>query len=681
MVDEEHSAGLPGVIRRWCGRPPAFLAALALFFLVLAVFWPALDNGFINYDDPYYVTENPQVHGGLTWPNVAWAFTTTTIANWHPLTWLSHMLDCELYGPRAGGHHLTSLLFHAANTGLLFLVLRRLTGATWRSWAVAVLFGIHPLRVESVAWISERKDVLSTFFGLLAIWAYAAGNLKSQISNLKFIGLSAFLYTLSLMSKPMLVTLPFLLLLLDFWPLERWPGTRLRRLILEKIPFFALAVASSVITLWAQREGNALVSLPARPLGLRFENAALSYVGYLGKLFWPDPLAVFYPETDVARPLAAGLAALFLAIVTALCVVFWRRRYLPVGWFWYLGTLVPVIGIVAVGGQSMADRYTYFPCIGVLVLVVWAAADVARSRLAAGAGSGVLLVPVLALLAITTRNYLACWVDSETLFRHVTAVTRDNYAAHANLGNLLVTQGRIDEAIVEFKESLRLRPGAADTHSNFGAALGTQGRLQEALQEFDRALELDPNYSQAHFNRGRALEKLGNPDEAIREYRLALKLYPDFPMAYKDLARLLAAKGNAADAEVVLENGIRLNPMDTEALLILAELQLRSGRPEIAFQTYAKAVQSDPESTAPRNAYGMALAGAGKPGEAVAQFEAAAKLDPADDSLQNNLGIALNMLGRTNEAVARFQEAVRLNPNNDSARSNLQAVGPGGAGR
>lgn len=509
---------------------PPVLLCLALAAAVLAVFWQVQGHEFIRYDDYEYVVENPHVRNGLTLQNVVWAFSTPYASNWHPLTFLSHMLDCELYGLNPAGHHLNSLLIHLLNTLLLFLILARATGALWRSAFVAALFGLHPLHVESVAWVAERKDVLSTFFWILTVHFYiryteGPGAVPYMISLLFF--------SLGLMSKPMLVTLPFVLLLMDYWPLERFrfkePGEERGlsngseekdakihvgpiRLLLEKTPFLMLAASSSVVTFLVQEKWGAVHSLI--PLKTRIANALFSYVHYLIKALWPGDLAFFYPHPGNTLPMIQVLGAgILLAGLTLLALCNFRRiPYLIVGWFWYLGTLFPVIGLIQAGPQAMADRYTYMPLIGVFLIVTWGAYGIAERHIR--------LRPILLLSAAVCLSALSVsswfqvrhWKDSRSLFEHALAVTASNFLAHNNLGNVLAREGRTEEAVRHFSEAIRIQPGNAAAHNNFGNALLDMGKHREALFHYREALRLRPDFREARLNLQRALER--HPQQA-----------------------------------------------------------------------------------------------------------------------------------------------------------------------
>ncbi len=596
---------------------------LLLVVVTLAVYWPVMRCGFVNYDDPDYFTSNTRVLAGLTPGNIAWAFTTGRTGYWHPLTWLSLMLDAELFGKGPFGPHFTNLLFHLANTVLVFLLLRRLTAANWRSAFVAALFALHPLHVESVAWISERKDVLSTFFGMLSLGAYACyaqgtGNREQagKTSSIQWCYWSAvFFFALGLMSKPMLVTLPLVMLLLDWWPLKRFAIYDLRftilRLVWEKIPFFLLSAISCVVTFIVQRNSGVVVSLMNISLAGRIENAFVSYARYLGKTFWPSPLVVLYPH-----PIHwdAGLIVFSLVLVIGFSVAalwFGRKHpYVPVGWFWFVGTLVPVIGLVQVGIQSMADRYTYLPLIGVFMVVVWGF-DEARVKWRLPE-SLVLFLVGMALLAgaWVTRNQLGYWRDSETLFRYALAVTENNSLAYnslgiclsekgqqadamdcfqkslqinsdnadvlCNMGNALAQSGRWDEAADYFHRALKMAPDRPAVLSNLGLVQVSQKQYAEAMTNFEKALQGDPDSPSAHNNLATVLFVERRFDEAARHFREALRLQPGNPQVYSNLGDTLQQLGQTAEAVRCYQEALRLNPGDPA---IQARLQQALGTP------------------------------------------------------------------------------------------------------
>jgi protein O-mannosyl-transferase len=553
---------------------------LALVAVTLSVYWPLTRAEFITYDDVDYVVQNNHIGQGLSWQGFLWAFHSGTCGNWHPLTWLSHMLDVQLFGVQPGPHHLVNLLFHIANTLLLFLLFQKLTGALWRSAFVAALFAVHPLHVESVAWVAERKDVLSTFFGLLSIGAYAgyAGKAQGQrpgsevqgsksvirgpwsavggFSSLRqlpascFYTLSVALFALSLMSKPMLVTLPFLLLLLDYWPLGRFQLNAqnatlkaLFPLLREKLPYLALATASSAITVATQNQGHALLSVEAIPIGPRIANALVSYVRYIGKALWPSHLALPYPYPGGWPVVTLLLAAAVLAIASFVALRLARRRpYLAVGWFWFVGTLVPVIGLVQVGSQAMADRYTYLPLIGLFLLSAWLVPDWLRNWryrevTLATVGAAVLLVFVW-----RARVQAGYWKDSVTLFRHSLAVTSDNAMAHASLGTALLNQERLADALAEFSRALTLKPTFAKPLGDMAQVLCSEGRLDEAATLFRKILEARPNDSEACLKLSSVLASQGRLDEAAALCQQVLQVNPGHRQARTNLEAILAQR-------------------------------------------------------------------------------------------------------------------------------------------
>jgi tetratricopeptide (TPR) repeat protein len=518
------------------------LLCLGLLLGTFAVFGQVLRHEFINYDDPTYVTGNPNVYVGLTLEGVAWAFTSNYSSNWHPLTWISHMLDCQFFGLKPWGHHLSSLLLHAINTLLVFLVLKRMTGATWRSAVVAALFAWHPLHVESVAWVAERKDVLSATFWMLTLWAYLRYAQKPEPGRYL---LCLLFFMLGLLSKPMVVTLPFVLLLLDYWPLGRSFGSGMaqqpvsgRRLLLEKLPFFLLATASSVVTFLAQKSGGAVASLETLTLSQRAANALISYARYLRKIVWPSDLAMVYPLPDFwPAPQIIGAMLFLLAVTTAVVVCRKSRPYLMVGWFWFLGTLVPVIGLVQVGFQSLADRYTYLPSIGIFILLVWGMADLAgrwpQRRLILGRMTALILTACFTL----TWFQLRLWQNSVTLFSHALAVTTGNFVAHNNLGSALDKLGRSDEALVHFKAALEIRPRDPETLYNIGLLLARQDKVHSAEAYYQEALR---DYAHGHYLVALAAAEAGKFETAIAWYREALRLKPDAQEALRNLAWILA---------------------------------------------------------------------------------------------------------------------------------------------
>ena len=524
----------------------AIYAALAA--VTLLVYLPVLRHEFVHYDDTDYITENPHVTAGLTRDGVVWAFTTAHAANWHPLTWLSHMLDCQLYGLHPAGHHLTNVLLHTANALLLFFLLNKMTGALWRSALVAALFAWHPLHVESVAWAAERKDVLSALFWMLTLITYTnyaqKKSFNHQPSTINYL-LALLFFACGLMSKPMVVTLPCVLLLLDFWPLRRIANfqfsiSNFKILLLEKIPFFVLSAGSCFITLHAQAAARwPSVSLP---LDTRLANAVMSCLRYLSKMFWPVDLALIYPYPHRWPAGAVILAAALLAAWTALFL--WRARrhpHLAVGWLWYLGTLVPAIGLVQVGVQSMADRYTYLPSIGIFILVVWGANDLLKLRPQLKRFVGLAAGAALAGCLTVTSIQLNYWQNSVALFWHTIQVTTDNYSAYNCLGSEMETSGKLDAAESLYADSVRVEPDFALGQFHLGMMRLERGDVTGASNHLAIAARLTPNDAVMQFDFGTFLARHGQPAEAAAHLRTALHIRPDFPEAQKTLADLLAA--------------------------------------------------------------------------------------------------------------------------------------------
>jgi Tfp pilus assembly protein PilF len=535
------------------------VACLILIAATVIVYAPVRHFGFVRWDDPDYVTDNVPVARGLTWQGAAWAFTSAHAANWHPVTWLSYMLDVQLHGMNAGPQHVTNLVLHVLNAVLLFGVLYRMTAAWGRSLFVAGLFAVHPLHVESVAWISERKDVLSTLFWMLTMWAYVI--YVRRPGWRRYLPVAA-LFALGLMAKSMLVTLPFVLLLLDFWPLRRAGWVRLVR---EKLPLFVLAALSSVVTFVVQRHVGAVAGFERFPLVLRLTNALASYLGYIGKMLWPARLAAFYPLSVRIPVLQASLGALLLTAVTIVAIRAGRRHgYFLVGWLWYVGTLIPVIGLVQVGRQSMADRYTYVPLIGLFLIAAWGAPELVGrwryGRIALPAAAAC----VLLACAVLARAQVGNWSDSASLWQHALEVTEDNYVAHNNFGAVLLKQGETGEALPHIVEALRIKPDFADAHNNLGMVQVQQGKLDEAIPHFIKALRIDPDFAEAQYNLGTILVRQGKLDEAAQRFAEAVRIKPDFMEAQNNLGGVLMRQGKLDEAVQRLAEALRINPDSVE---------------------------------------------------------------------------------------------------------------------
>ncbi len=560
-----------------------YLTAVFLIFFSLIAFGRILGNGFVNFDDGLYITENNHIQAGLNSETIKWALSAVVASNWHPLTLLSHALDWSLFGANASGHHLINLLLHIGSVLFLFFFLAKTTKSLWPSAFVAALFALHPLRVESVAWASERKDVLSMFFGMAALYVYA-GYVEEQKLSRYFLCLA--LFALGLMAKPMLVTLPFVLMLIDYWPLGRWqsapapikvPGgtgersgknkTKQRRADYVKeqkistplvsrssnnpFPFMGkgavlfITIVSSIITLWAQSKGGALVSVQKLPFLERVVNAIVSYVSYLDKIFWPVDLAVFYPyESSLSLGQVFGSALILIIISAAVIYYIKKAPFLFVGWFWYLGTLIPVIGLVQVGGQAMADRYTYLPSIGIAIMLVWGIPllfqrEDMRKKVLFPAG-----IAYLAILAVLTWQQCGYWKKSVELFNHALYITKNNAQPHINLGLALAAEGKSKEAIDHYNEAIRLKPDYVEAYNNRGNAYNNLGQYQRAIEDYTKVIGLNPHHTKAYYNRGTAYAKLGRYQLAIEEFNKAILLQPDYTLAYNGRATVYLIQGN-----------------------------------------------------------------------------------------------------------------------------------------
>jgi len=591
----------------------SFAVYLALAVITLAVYWPVRHFEFNSYDDQKYVTENPHVFTGLTEKNIVWAFTRSYASNWHPLTWISHMLDCQLFGPAPGRHHLVNLIFHLTNSLLLLWVLRLMTGSLWRSAFVAALFALHPLHVESVAWVAERKDLLSALMGILTLAAYFY-YVKSSAKA--WYAITLLFFALGLMAKSMLVTLPFVLLLLDYWPYCRFqfaknpdPANQLNNsptkfrpkrqtashLLLEKIPFFALSLLSCVITWFAQHTSGAVTSFQTFSLYSRFANTLVSYLKYLEKIFWPQRLALFYPHLGDNLPLWFAAASALLLVLISLAVFSRARssKYLLVGWLWFLGMLVPVIGLVQVGMQAMADRYTYLPAIGIFIIVAWGASDLlARWQYRKPA---LAIAAILAITALTfvTRVQVQYWRDNLSLFGRSLEVTENNYIMHVNYGKTLEDMGRLNEAVYQYNLALKIKPDFFLAHLNLGNALSAKGNFPEAIYHHQQALKIHPNDPTVLYNLAVTLQQQGNIDEATNYYQKSINVQP-IPQAYNNLALIYQDKQMLQEAIDYFNRAIRLEPRYADAYNNLANILLSQGELDGAIINYKKALEIDP---------------------------------------------------------------------------------------
>ncbi len=623
---------------------------LSLTLSILTVYWQLKDCDFAGYDDELYVTENKNVQAGLTFKGIRWAFTTFHAGNWHPLTWLSHMLDCEIYGLNPMGHHWTNLQLHIVNTLLLFFILQKMTGATWKSAFVAAFFALHPLHVESVAWVAERKDVLSTFFGMLTILAYIRYVTKSNFFRyfLVFILLS-----LGLMAKPMLVTLPFVLLLLDFWPLERlryhshhqssnFQAFNLFHLIREKVPLFIPVAISSVLTILAQKEVGALYSFETLPVKTRIANTFVSYVNYMVKAIWPQKLAVFYPypfemlslwQIFWSVLLIAGLSFLTIRMLN-------QYKYVAVGWFWYLGTLVPVIGLLQVGAQGMADRYTYIPFIGLFIIVTWGISDLLKkwhySKIVLA------VFAIIVIFAFSTRSYFQTihWKNSAAVFDNAIKVTDYNWVAYNNLGLALMRDGQAKEAVFYYKKALQIKPGYLTALHNLGIAFFQIGKLEEALSYYSEALKIDPEHAEIHNHIAIILATQGKLEKAVQHYTKALFIDPELAGAHYNLANVLVAQ---------------------EKL-------------EKAILHYESVIKKDPEHFNAHYNLGCLLLNQKKNKDAVVHFAEVIKINPEYAQAYHKIGLILAQQGKLKEAGKFIIKATQINPNCSEAIKHLQLI-------
>jgi tetratricopeptide (TPR) repeat protein len=670
-------------------HPAALLAILFLLTATAVVYWQVREHQFLNYDDNIYITENPHIQVGLNAEGIKWAFTSGYAANWHPLTWLSHMADVDLFGLNPAGHHLMNLAIHLASSLMLFLVMRTMTVNQWASWFIAAVFALHPLHVESVAWAAERKDVLSTLLWMAVLWSYVR-----YVKDRKrgwYMAMLAF-YALGLMSKPMLVTLPFVLLLMDYWPLERTelvqPAKRKREhnarktnaerdlwvsLVIEKLPLLAMAAASSIVTLLVQRGSGAVQSWVALSLTSRIANAVVSYCRYLIKTIWPFDLAVYYPHPGHWPPWSVAMSAVILIAISGIAARERRRKpYLAVGWLWYIVTLAPVIGIVQVGSQSMADRYMYLPLIGLTIMFACSAVELVESRptiknLIMSTGS---VIPI-ALMVITWRQ-VSFWNNSATLFEHAINVTNNNWMAHNNLGVELLKRKRVDEALYHYSEAQRLNPNFAVAHFNMAAALAEKGQLDDAIPNYMKALRINPDYPEVHNNLGMALHLKGSLDEAVEQYREALRIKPEYLEAQNNLAGALLDQGKHDEAIAHYQELLRFNSSYPPAYAGMGLVLAGQGRFADAIAQYEQAIRINPDYAEAHNNMGIALTELGRLDEAITQYSEAVRSKPNYAEAHNNFAVALSRRGRLIEAIAHCREALRIKPDYPEARSNLE---------
>lgn len=657
----------------------ALLAALAL-----GIYWPTIRYEFINYDDDIYVYNNSLVAAGWTLKGVVFAFCHSDFQNWVPLTTLSHMADYQLYGLNAGGHHFTNVLLHTISAIVLFLVFHQMTGALWRSAFIAALFAVHPLHVESVAWVAERKDTLGGLFFMLTLWAYVR---YVRESGRRWTRLVLFIFfALGLMAKPIVITLPFVCLLLDYWPLNRFARTnepiagrpntvlsRFGRLLVEKIPLLVLSAACALVTVLAEKPN--IASTETLPVFFRVQNALVAYAVYLEQTFWPIKLGLPYPYPAGGLPVWKVVVSFILLAAVFVWVIRERRKrpFLLVGWLWWVGMLVPVIGLVQVGEQAHADRHMYLPQIGLSLMVVWLVAEFAstgRKRLCLG---GIGMVAVL-LLAVAARRQCSFWKNSASLWLHTLAVTSGNCVAHYNFGNVLLREKRWDEAIAHFRTATEIRPDYVPAYNNWANALLSEGQVNQAVDRLQMAIALQPNSPEPENNLGGVLVRNGQIDEAIIHFQKAVANNPRFAVAYDNLGSALVRKGQWDEAVVQFEKAVAVDPAFAPAHIDLGNVLLQKGRTEEAINHFRKAVFLAPGSAIAFDDLGAALLRQGLFGDAIDCFKHALVLQPGFANAENNLGITLLRKGRIDEAVICFQKTLDIEPASAEAIKDLAQI-------
>jgi len=676
------------------------LLCAALLVITFAIYWQVGSHPFLNLDDPAYVTENLHVSSGISGTNIAWAFSSVEAANWHPITWLSHMADVQIYGLNPRGHHITNVIIHSISTLLLLLLLVRFTGSLWKSAFVAALFALHPLHVESVAWISERKDVLSAFFGFLALLFYSeyakktgAGSYSSfslqpsafslQPSSVLYL-LTLVSFVLGLMSKPMLVTLPLVMLLFDFWPLDRYRGEELGQgvsqltaralaLIKEKIPFFVCSLISGIITIYAQHKGGAVASFKINSFSARIENANVAYLKYIGKTLWPQDLAILYPM-PLSFPFWQVICSLSFLLLVSILVVRIRGRfpYLPVGWFWFIITLLPVIGIIQVGSQSMADRYSYIPVTGLFIMAAWGVPDLMKGMQYREKILALLATVVIVASIVLTWRQLSYWQSNISLYRHSHQVAPGSFLVHNNLGLNFAKEGNLEAAINEYREAIRLNPGDPDSHGNLGLVLAERGELDAAVRECQVALQLSPNNTKWHYNLGFALDKRGNLEAAIYEYREAIRINPSNSKAHNNLGVALVSKGELDAAILEYQAALQIAPNDTKTRYNLGRAYVKKDNLDAAIREFQITLRIDPNYKEAHNDLGIALVSKGDLEVAIREFQNVLRLSPDDIDALCNLGVVHAKKGDLDAAIREFREVLRISPNDSFALKNLE---------
>jgi tetratricopeptide (TPR) repeat protein len=671
VPSETSSGASPG------GRRTALIAAAALVAVTVAAYTPVWQFDFVAVDDPQYVYDNPNIANGLSIESVRWALTTGRESNWHPLTWMSHALDVRIYGLWAGGHHLGNLVLHLASTLLLFGVWRRMTASVWRSAFVAAVFAIHPLHVESVAWVAERKDVLSGLFFMLTLGAYV--RYVEAASRRRFAIVAACL-ALGLMSKPMLVTMPFVLLLLDYWPLGRARERTWASLVTEKVPLFLMVAASSVVTFVVQRRGGAVKDFETFPLALRIQNAISSYLQYLIDAVWPAGLGNFYPFPASLESGPVAIAAAVMIAITIVAVRLARRApYVIVGWFWYLAMLVPVIGIVQVGGQARADRYMYLPIVGLAVAAAWGATSLLRTS---GQRRALAIAASVAVVASTVaaNRQVQLWRNTVAIWSHTAAVTEgmNNFGVYFGLGEYLQSTGRAVEAIPYFEAAIARRPSYAPAHRGLVRALLDARQPERAALALEESLRLDPSSVEGRMSLGLLFIELGRPEAAIVHFTEVVRLQPNLVEAHWRLGLALATIGRIVEALPAFAEAARLDPGSAPIRSDYGWALAQHGQPAAAYEQLNEALRLKPDLVEARHNMGRLLAADGRIPEALTHLSEAVRLDPEFYDARISLAVALDRAGRRDEAAAQLREVLRRDPGNAAATRMLSAMGKGG---
>lgn len=649
------------------------LICLLLVLATAGVYYQVYSFGFVNYDDGEYVYQNPHIRNGITTATIKWAFTTGYCCFWHPLTWLSHALDRQLFGDNPAGHHITGVIFHIANALLVFWIFKKMTNAIGASAFVAALFALHPLHVESVAWVSERKDVLSTFFWLLTMWAYVRYVRRTSVSRYLLIVL---FFVLGMMSKPMLVTLPFVLLLLDYWPLGRFDKARLktiRFLITEKIPLFAIAFGASIVAYVVQKKGGAIPTGENFAFPIRLANGCISYMQYIIKMIWPTKLAMFYPhpEQDVSV-LFAVMSAVILLAVTILVIRFSKgHRYLFTGWFWYIGTLVPVIGLVQVGGHAMADRYTYITLTGLFIIIAWGLPELLSKWRFREIVLSIAAIISLTAMGIKANIQTSYWSNSVALFSHAIGVTRNNAEAHCGLGIAYGNLGRHQESIESLKRSISIDPDYADAYYNLGVTFGRLGRWQDAIEAFKQAIKAMPDWAEVHCSLGEAYVSIGSYQDALETYKQAIRIDPALAKARCGLGAVYIDLERYQESVEPLQQAVVIRRNYTDAYYNLGVAFNKLGRWYDAVEAFRQAIRTRPDWAEAHFNLGTAYGRIGNYQKEIESYRQAVSIKPDYAEAHYDLGVTWGVIGRPQESINSFKRAIRIEPDWADAHYNL----------